>query len=246
MASEEGERTGRPGVLRTRLILPLALALAAACGFAALSDFDIFGTLRAHGGAALTWAGAHPMSAMLLYVALFVLLVALSLPGAFAMTITGGFLFGLAAGTALAVVSATLGAIGVFLAVRLGFGEAVRRWLGAGRLAGAFTRLEQGLRENGVSYLLLLRLVPAVPFPVANIAPAFLGVPVHTFAATTLVGITPGTALTAWIGQGLHEVFARGGRPDLDLLHRPEVLGPLAGLVLLVSLPLGMKRLRRH
>ena len=245
MVSERGE-TGA-GAARPRRALALAalLVLAAASGYALLGDFDVFAALRDHGQTALAWTDAHPVAALVLYVFGFVVVVALSLPGAFAMTVAGGFLFGLVPGTALAVASATLGALAVFLAVRLGFGETVRRRLLARGSGGLFARVERGLRADAATYLLLLRLVPAVPFPVVNIAPAFFGVRARTFALTTCLGITPGTALTAWIGQGLGEVFARGERPNLALLREPEMFGPLVGLVLLVSLPLLLKRFRR-
>lgn len=241
-----GGEIGTAALRRRALALLGLLALFAAAGYALLGDLDVIATLRSHGRVASAWTEAHPAAAVALYVLGFVFVVTLSLPGAFAMTVAGGFLFGLVPGTALAVASATTGALAVFLLVRAGFGEAVRTWLLARGSESAVARIERGLRADAASYLLLLRLVPAVPFAVANVAPAFLGVRARTFVLTTFLGITPGTALTAWIGHGLGEVFASGEQPDLALLRQPEVFGPLAALVLLVSLPLLLKRIRRR
>jgi uncharacterized membrane protein YdjX (TVP38/TMEM64 family) len=215
-------------------------------GYVLLRNFDVFAALREHGRAMGTLIDQHPVAAVAIYITGFVGLVVLSLPGAFAMTVAGGFLFGLVPGTALAVVSATLGAVAIFLAVRLGFGGAVRPWLMARGSGSLFARIERGLQEDATIYLLLLRLIPAVPFPVANIAPAFFGVRIQTFALTTFLGIMPGTALTAWIGHGLNGVLSQDERPDFVLLGEPEVFGPLAALIVLVALPLVVKRLRKH
>lgn len=227
------------------MAVAVLLLLAAGIGSALLLDLDVFAVLRAHGRTALTWSAANPVLAVGAYVLVFVGLVALSLPGAFAMSVAGGFLFGPLSGTVLAVASATLGAMAVFLAVRFGFGEAVRRSALARDSGGVFARIERGLKEDGATYLLLLRLVPAVPFPVINIVPAFFGVRTRTFALTTLLGITPGTGLTVWLGHGLGGVLLRGEQPDLALLHDPHTFGALMVLALLVAAPLILKRIRR-
>ena len=179
------------------------------------------------------------------YVAVYVTVVAFSLPGAFVMTVTGGFLFGLFPGVPLAVISATLGATLIFLAAKAGLGEALHARLRAQGGQGFFARIEAGLRENQVSYLLLMRLVPAVPFVVANLAPAFLGVSLRIFFLTTLFGILPGTFITTWIGVGVGEVFDRGETPGAGLILEPHILGPILGLCALAALPILLKHRRR-
>jgi uncharacterized membrane protein YdjX (TVP38/TMEM64 family) len=174
------------------------------------------------------------------------MVVVLSLPGAFAMTVTGGFLFGLVPGAFLSVLGATAGGVVVFLLARHDLGDALRGWLLSRRSGVLFRRIEQGLNENAVIYLLLLRIVPAVPFTVANVAPAFFGVRTRTFALTTFVGVMPGTTITAWIGAGLGEVFARGETPDLSIIFAPMILGPILGLAALAALPVVVRALRRR
>ncbi len=90
-----------------------------------------------------------------------------------------------------------------------------------------------------------MRLIPAFPFALVNLAPAFLGVPLRTYVLATLIGIIPGTAVYSWIGAGLGEVFARGETPDLSLIFDPVVLGPILGLCALAALPIVLRALRK-
>jgi uncharacterized membrane protein YdjX (TVP38/TMEM64 family) len=228
-----------------RRIAPVIVILAAAAtGYLLLRDFDVFGALAEHREAIVAWCEAHRVRAVAIYMATFVGVVVLSLPGAFAMTVTGGFLFGLLPGALLSVTSATLGGLVVFLVARFGLGEPARAWIMSRGSGAAFRKIERGLQENAIVYMLLLRLVPAVPFTVANVAPAFFGISARTFALTTFVGIMPGTAITAWIGVGLNDILDRGDRPGIDILADPMVFGPILGLIALASLPLVLKRIR--
>ncbi|MFN7053127.1 MAG: TVP38/TMEM64 family protein, partial [Gemmobacter sp.] len=132
----------------------------------------------------------------------------------------------------------------VFLAARAGFGaDVAARIEGNG---GSAARLQQGLRENEWSALLIMRLVPAVPFFIANLLPAFVGTSVLRFALTTFLGIIPGTFVFTSVGAGLGEVFARGETPDLSILFAPHILGPILGLAALSALPILIKRYRKE
>jgi uncharacterized membrane protein YdjX (TVP38/TMEM64 family) len=165
------------------------------------------------------------------------------LPGALVATLAGGFLFGLFPGVAFNVVAATLGAVAIFLAARAGFGADVAARLQAG--GGAAGRLMAGLRDNEWSVLMLMRLVPVVPFFVANLLPAFAGVRADRFAATTFLGIIPGALVFTSVGSGLGDVFAAGHTPDLSIIFAPHVLGPILGLAVLSALPILLKARRR-
>ena len=109
---------------------------------------------------------------------------------------------------------------------------------------GALKKLKTGLQENEISVLFLLRLVPAVPFFVANLLPALVGVKFVNFAFTTVLGIIPGAIVFTWIGVGLGEVFDRGESPDLSLLWEPQVIGPILALSALAALPIIIKAVR--
>lgn len=226
---------------------PLALALAAiGIGLLILAFRDTltFETLRENRAALIAWRDANYPLAAIAYILAYVGVVALSLPGGAVMTMAGGFLFGLVPGAAMAVIGATAGATLIFLAIRAGLGDALRARIAAQPGAGRLARLEAGLRRDAFNYLLMIRLVPAFPFWLVNIVPALLGIPLRTYVAATGLGIIPGTAVYAWIGAGLGEVFARGEEPDLGLILDPIILGPILGLAFLAILPVLLRRLR--
>jgi len=92
--------------------------------------------------------------------------------------------------------------------------------------------------------LFIIRLVPAVPFFLANLIPSFLEVPLHRFVVSTFLGIIPGTVVYTSVGAGLGEVFARGETPDLGIIFEPHILLPILGLAALAFLPVVIKALR--
>ncbi len=228
----------RPGWLR---YLPLlAIAVVAVIGFFTLRDTLSFDTLRDNREALLAWRDGNMLWAAMVFAAIYIVIVAFSLPGAAVASVTGGFLFGLGLGTALNVVAATIGAIAIFLAARWGLGQSLAARIDSSE--GKIKRLREGLARNEISVLFLLRLVPAVPFFVANLLPALVGVRLWNFVWTTALGIIPGALVFTWIGVGLGAVFDRGDSPDLSLLWEPHVIGPIAGLCVLAALPMVLGR----
>jgi uncharacterized membrane protein YdjX (TVP38/TMEM64 family) len=135
--------------------------------------------------------------------------------------------------------SATTGAVGVFLIARTALGDVLRRRL----TGGALERMAEGFRKNAFSYLLVLRLVPLFPFFVVNLAPAFLGVGLRTFLAATLLGIIPGAFVFASVGVGLGEVFEMGESFSAAGLLTPKVIIALVGLAILSLAPIAYKRM---
>lgn len=223
--------------------LPILVILASAIGGAVfLRDQVSFAALADNRTALLAFRDAHFVWASLGFIAAYFIIVGLSLPGATVATLTGGFLFGMFPGTAYNVVGASLGAIAVFLAARAGFGADMAAKVQSGN--GPAARLQSALRKNEWSALLVMRLVPALPFFLANLIPAFVGARLDRYAVTTVVGIIPGALVFTSIGAGLGEVFARGGTPDLGVIFSPPILLPLLGLAALALLPVVIKSLR--
>ena len=224
--------------------LPFLLILATAVlGAVALRDDLSFETLARHREELLAFRDAHYLWAVLAFLAGYVIIVALSLPGGTVATLTGGFLFGLFPGVLYNVLGAGTGAILVFLAARSSFGEALARKLAAA--GGTAGRLQARLRENEWSVLFLMRLVPLVPFFVVNLIPAFVGTSLFRFAVSTFLGIIPGALVFTSVGSGLGAVFARGEAPDLGVIFTPPVLLPLLGLAALAALPMLLPALKR-
>ncbi len=223
--------------------IPLIVILTVAViGFFALGDYLTFETLRDNREALLAWRDANYWSLAGVFILVYVLIVTFSLPGAAVASMTGGFLFGLFAGTVFNIFAATVGASAIFLAARWGLGEALTARLEASQ--GTVKRIKDGLRENEIPVLFLMRLVPVVPFFVANLVPALVGVKFRNFLLTTALGIIPGGIVYTWIGVGLGGVFDRGETPDLSLLTEPFVIGPILGLCALAALPILLKLIR--
>lgn len=221
---------------RVPLITLLAIA---AVGAFALKDYTSFEALRDNREALVAYRDNHIVLTATTFVVLYLLIVAFSLPGALMATLTGGFLFGTLGGSVLSVTGATIGATVIFLAARYGFGEKLKARLDASD--GTVGKISQGIDDNQWSMLFFMRLVPVVPFFVANLVPAFLAVPVHRYVISTFLGIIPGSLVYSSVGAGLGEVFARGESPNLGLIFEPHVLVPILGLSALSLLPVVMK-----
>jgi uncharacterized membrane protein YdjX (TVP38/TMEM64 family) len=236
MTAAQSRRNGSAFTIRR--FLPLAVLAAGLVAFFALglNRYLSLSALADNREALLAWVQRSGALAPLAFIAVYAVAVATSVPGGAVLTIAGGFLFGTVLGTVYAVIGATIGAIAVFLAARTALGEPLRA-----RAGPWLRKMEDGFRDNAVSYMLVLRLVPLFPFWLVNLVPAFLGVSFASYAATTLIGIIPGTVVYASVGNGLGAVVDAGRMPDVNLLTDPEILLPLLALSLLSLVPVVYK-----
>ena len=223
--------------------LPLiVIVIVAVLGAFFLRDYLTFDALRENREALLAFRDANYLLTVLAFIAAYVVIVAFSLPGATIATLTGGFLFATFPGALFNVTAATIGATAIFLAARWGFGEKLGAKLEGSD--GVVKKIKDGIDENQWSMLFLIRLVPAVPFFMANLVPSFLEVPLRRFVISTFLGIIPGTVVYTSVGAGLGEVFARGETPNLGIIFEPAIIGPIIGLCVLAALPILIKALR--
>jgi uncharacterized membrane protein YdjX (TVP38/TMEM64 family) len=236
-SSEGGSKTFTLG-----RVAPLAVIAAALIAFFAfgLGDYISFAVLKEHRESLAGFVGANGVWAAVLFVLLYAVATAVSLPGGAVLTIAGGFLFGSLSGTIYVIFGATLGATGLFLAARTALGEPLRA-----RAGPSLQRMEQGFRDNALSYLLFLRLIPLFPFWLVNLVPAFLGVPLKTYIMGTAIGIIPGSLVYASVGNGLGAVFDAGKTPDLGIIFQPDILIPIVGLAILALIPIAYKKFKR-
>lgn len=218
---------------------PLLILVAAALLFFAFggSTWLSLDTLKARHDDLAAFVAAHYLQAALIYVLVYTTLVALSVPGGTPLTLIGGFLFGVYAATCYILLSATAGAVIVFLIARSSLGEPLRQ-----RAGPWFAKLAQGFERDMWSYMLILRLVPLFPFFVVNLVPAFLGVSLTCFAVTTFFGILPAVLVYTSLGAGLGNALASGG--DLAVALSPQILLGLLGLAALAALPIVYRRLK--
>ncbi len=217
----------------TMLALGVIVAIHAS-GLPASLSLDM---LRKNRQAIVDFVGENYALAAVGYVSLYVIVVALSLPSALLLTLSGGFLFGAAAGTVFTVIGATVGATLVFVFARSMTGENAMAHFGA---AGA--RLACAIKANAWSYLLVLRLMPLFPFFLVNVIPAFAGVRLSTFVLTTFFGIIPATIVFSLSGAGLGDVLDKGRIISIHSVLTPEIMAALTGLALLALAAVPLRR----
>lgn len=180
-------------------------------------------SIKSHRDAMLQFTQAHFAAALAIAFVAYAGAVAFSLPGALVLSLATGFVFGRWVGTVLVVIAATTGATILFLAARYIFADAARRRLGA-----LGERINAGFTENAFNYLLFLRLVPAFPFFLVNLAPAFTSIPLRTFVLATFIGIVPGTFVFVNLGETLGRIDSLQGLVSWETLAAFALLGAFA------------------
>lgn len=222
---------------------PLAIIAAALAAFFALGgpDYVNLEALRTHQDSLESFAANNLVLALGGFIILYAALVAISFPGAGYLSIFAGFMFGLLPGTFAVVIGASIGATIIFLIVRSALGQ------GLAKKAGKYIeKFEQGLKENELSYLFILRLVPLFPFFIVNIVPALFDVKLRNYILTTVFGIIPGSFVYVSVGNGIGDALAAGEDVPLSgLMTRPSVLIPIIGLILLALIPVIYKKFRK-
>jgi len=232
------DETPRP--VAPRRFVPLGILVLGGVLFMALGGhrYLTFAALAEHREWLCAMVAKTGAKAALAFILAYAGLVALSVPGAALFTLVGGFLFGPWLGTAYALIAATAGATLVFLAARAGLAGLAAR---AGPWVGRF---ENGFRRNGLNYLLVLRLIPMVPFWLLNLVAGAIGLPLRVFVFGTFVGMIPVSFIYASLGNGLGTLADEGRPPDLGVLLRPSLIFPILGLAALALLPVIYKRWR--
>ena len=149
---------------------------------------------------------------LIAYIVIYAAATTFIIPGS-ALTIAGGFLFGLYFGSIGTVIGATVGASILFFAAKTSIGSILRE------IAGPFlNKMEKGFNEDALSYMFALRLIPLFPFAVVNIAPGLLGAKYRDYLITTFFGIIPGTIAYTWIGAAIKGTLLEGGEVNIGAL----------------------------
>lgn len=237
--SDQSGEAGRAGTFSLKRLLPVIVLVT---GFLAFFGFGLdrylsFQTLKDNRDLLLQWRDENYLVAALSFTGLYAVLSGFSVPVGLWMTLAGGFMFGTVAGGFLSLFGASAGATAVFLAARFAFGDVLRARAGA-----SIAKMEAGFRENQLSYMLILRLVPLFPFWLVNLVPAFLYVSARVYIFGTLFGMIPGALVYASVGNGLASVFESGAEPDLGIIFSPEILIPICGLAVLALIPVLYKK----
>jgi pyruvate/2-oxoglutarate dehydrogenase complex dihydrolipoamide dehydrogenase (E3) component/uncharacterized membrane protein YdjX (TVP38/TMEM64 family) len=213
------------------LVAVIALAVAAYFYFD-LGRFLSLDALKAQREALAAQVGVHLAVAIAAYMGVYIVVTALSLPGAAVLTLAGGALFGLWIGLVVVSFASSIGATLAFLAARFLFRDTVRSRYGE-RLAA----IDRGVKRDGGFYLFTLRLVPVFPFFLINLLMGLTPIAVGTFYVVSQLGMLPGTVVFVYAGTQLARIQSLG-----------DVLSPglIAAFVALGLLPLLMRKFTEH
>ncbi|GGO82032.1 pyridine nucleotide-disulfide oxidoreductase [Marinobacterium nitratireducens] len=215
---------------KTRLLLLLTIAALIALFFAFdLQQYLNLEALKHRQAEFDAWYRAHPLTTPALFFAAYVLVTALSLPGAAVMTLAAGALFGLGTGVVLVSFASSLGATLAFLVSRYLFHDAVQS-----RFGHTLQSVNRGIERDGAFYLFTLRLVPLFPFFIINLVMGLTPLRAWTFYWVSQVGMLAGTLVYVNAGTRLGEIEGLAG------ILSPELIGSFA---LLGLFPLLARRL---
>jgi pyruvate/2-oxoglutarate dehydrogenase complex dihydrolipoamide dehydrogenase (E3) component/uncharacterized membrane protein YdjX (TVP38/TMEM64 family) len=217
----------RLGVGRIALVALIAVLVTAFLGAGGLHYLSLE-YLKAQHAAFAHYRDLHPVVASLGFLGAYVAVTALSIPGATALTLAAGALFGIVWGVFLVSFASTLGATLAFVISRY----LLRDFITA-RFSGRVQGIDAGVKREGWMYVLSLRLVPAIPFWLVNLVMGVTSIRLATFWWASQLGMLPATIVYVNVGTRLSGVTSLRG------IVSPAVL---AGLAALAVLPYGAKR----
>jgi len=208
-------------VSRGRLAVVLLAVAAAAVFFAAgWHRYLGFENLKAQQAVLQDWRAAHPAASAAAFFAAYVAVAGLSLPGATLLTLLAGALFGLVWGTIVVSFASSIGATVAFLASRF----VLRDWVQA-KYGSQLQAINRGVEKEGGFYLFTLRLIPAVPFFVINLAMGLTPMRAGTFYWVSQLGMLAGTLVYVYAGTQLGKIASLGDVLSVELVGAFLLLG---------------------
>jgi uncharacterized membrane protein YdjX (TVP38/TMEM64 family) len=163
---------------------------------------------------------AHRIMVVSVYMVIYILVTALSLPGAAVMTLAGGGFFGLVTGTIVVSVASTIGATCACLASRF----ILRDWVQS-KFGGKLSAINEGIDKEGSFYLFSLRLIPIFPFFVINLLMGLTKMPIRTYFWVSQIGMLPATIVFVNAGKEIAKIDSVAGIASPTLLISFALLG---------------------
>lgn len=220
-------------------LIVLALIVVAVGAFLLLGGPELLtlDNLQRHQTSLDQWIAGHLLLAVSLYALIYVVVTALSLPGAAVMTLAGGAFFGNMIGLLTVSLASTIGASIAFLVARFLLRDTLRR-----KYANTVKRIDEGIEKDGAFYLATLRLVPVFPFFLINLTMGLTGMKLRTYALVSWLAMLPGTFVYVNAGTQLAQIQSMGDIVSADLLLSFALLGLFP---LIAKFVLGFIRRRR-
>ena len=220
-------------LVRIIILVLILAAVFAVFRFTPVGDFLNVKTLAESRDELILTVQNNLLLSALVYIDLYIIVVALSIPGATVLSVLRGFFFGPYIATVFINIGATAGAFVVFIAARYFLGEMIQT-----KYPEKLEKFNREIDKNGKNYMLTLRFIPVFPFFLINLLAGFTKIPALTFLWTTAVGIIPGSFVYAYLGNAGTVLGQEGsGMPK-------ELIIALVLLALISILPVGIKKLR--
>ena len=173
----------------------------------------------------------------LIFIFIYCFLIICNFPAASVLSLIGGFLYGTWIGGIGIIIGGTIGAFIIFYLAKLLFHDYISK-----KLLHKYLFIKQYFQKNDLELMLLIRLIPGIPFFAQNLILAGLGAKSSKFFFTTLIGLSPWALIFASIGQGLEEIFIDDQNLSFALIAKPEYLIPISIIILLVIFILFFKK----
>lgn len=210
------------GMIKKVIILSIILILVLLFKFFGVGNYLSLDFLKQQQAALLTMYEARPLLVLSLYCITYVVVTALSLPGAAVMTLAGGGLFGLITGTVAVSFASTIGATLACLVARY----LLRDWVQK-KFGDKLVKINQGMAIEGGFYLFSLRLVPLFPFFVINLVMGLTSIRLATYYWVSQLGMLPATIVYVNAGKELAKIDSLAGILSPSLIASFALLGLL-------------------
>ncbi len=164
-------------------------------------------------------------------------LIMCNFPFASLLSMINGFLFGTWIGGAISILGGTLGAFVIFLIAKFFFLDFIKN-----KFLNKYSYIENYFNKNDLELMMLIRIIPAIPFFLQNLILAGLGANNKKFIYTTSIGLAPWSFIFGSIGQGLEEIFVNKTELSLSLIAQPEYLIPIGFIAFLIIMIILFKK----
>lgn len=162
----------------------------------------------------------HQVSVIGIYMAIYIIATALSLPGAAVLTLAGGALFGLWVGIIVVSFASTIGATLACFVSRF----ILRDWV-QNKFGDKLRTINRGIENEGTFYLFTMRLIPAFPFFMINLVMGLTKMPLFTFYWVSQIGMLAGTIVYINAGKELAKIDSLSGILSPGLIISFVILG---------------------
>ncbi len=206
--------------LKKTVIVVLIIFLITAFKFFALEQYLSLSYLKSSQEKFSLLYTEHKIFVIAAYMMFYIIVTSLSLPGAVVLTLVGGALFGLQAGTLIVSFASTIGATFACLASRF----VLRDWVQS-KFGDKLSAVNKGIEREGAFYLFTLRLIPIFPFFIINLVMGLTELPMLTFYWVSQLGMLPGTMVYVNAGKELAKIDSLSGILSPGLIFSFALLG---------------------